>query len=148
MTDLRFGTVSAVGAFSAWRIVDDLDATTALPVDVWTLPNAPTVGDRVLYRVVQGMAVVLANITSPFRVATGSTAVTIATANTAASTPVTFPVGLFTAVPVVTCSPFTGPPGGGSVFGWPSAVTAAGCTINAMRSNTTTTTISWHAIQV
>lgn len=150
MTDLRLGTITAVGAFSAWRLVDDLDGATALPVNVWTLPNAPTVGDRVLFQVVQGMVVVLANLTSPYRTATGSVSVTIATANVAATAPITFPAGLFTAAPIVVPQIATGVTSvtATPIACWATGVSTAGATINVNRGNTTTTVVVWHAIQV
>lgn len=148
MSDLRLGTVTTVGA--TWKIADDLDGATNLPVDVWTPANAPSVGDRVLYQVVQGMVVVLANISRPTRYATGSVAVTIATANVTASAPITFPAGLFTVAPIVVPQAVTGVT---NVTSTPMVVTAtgastSGATINVNRGNTTTTTVAWHAIQV
>lgn len=150
MTDLRMGTVTAVGAFSAWRLVDDLDGATALPINVWTLPNAPTVNDRVLYQVVQGQVVVLANLTSPYRTAAGVVAVTIATANVTATAGVTFPAGLFTSNPIVVPQIATGVTSVSTtpVAVWASAVSTSGATINVNRANTTTTSVVWHAIEV
>ncbi|HEY7487132.1 MAG TPA: hypothetical protein VH912_21935 [Streptosporangiaceae bacterium] len=80
------------------------------------------------------------------RIVWGSVAVPIATANTAASAAVTFPAGSFTAAPFIVAGISTGPPAAGSAFAWPSAGTASGFTMNAMRSNTSTQTCWYIAI--
>lgn len=59
---MRFATVSSVVG-AVYKIVDDLDASTLMPVDVWMPGGPPIAGDRVLYDVVDGQVVVLADVT-------------------------------------------------------------------------------------
>ena len=67
---------------------------------------------------------------------------------------VVFPVGRFTAPPVVVCTLSGGIPSSGSsspsnnAWAWASNVTASGCNINYRRGAADTGTVDWHAIQV
>lgn len=59
----QFATVTTAPALtssSSWKITDDLDPTTEMPVDVWLPTGPPAVGDRVIYDVVAGQCIVTA----------------------------------------------------------------------------------------
>jgi hypothetical protein len=62
----QFATVTTAPALtsapSSWKITDDLDPTTEMPVDVWLPTGPPAVGDRVIYDVVAGQVVVTASV--------------------------------------------------------------------------------------
>jgi microcystin-dependent protein len=58
---MRFGTIT--NATAPYSVTDDLDSTTAMPVDVWMPAGPPTLNDRVLYDVADGQVVVLADVT-------------------------------------------------------------------------------------
>jgi microcystin-dependent protein len=58
---MRFGTIT--NAAAPYSVTDDLDPSTAMPVDVWMPAGPPTLNDRVLYDVAAGQVVVLADVT-------------------------------------------------------------------------------------
>ena len=81
------------------------------------------------------------------RFAAGRFMVTGITANTNVFANVTFPAGRFTSAPVVVLTPETGNPP--VVFASLNNVTAAGFTIRAYRTDTTTTLpVNWIAVQL
>lgn len=79
--------------------------------------------------------------------AMGSVTITPSAANTPTSAAVTFPVGLFTATPVVLVNPATTVPGT-TVTGWAAnGVTTSGCNITLTRTSTVATSLTWVAVQ-
>ena len=70
-----------------------------------------------------------------------------------ATTNVVFPVGRFTAAPVVVCNIITGNPATGAgapannSSAWASGITAAGCTVNYRRGAADTGVVAWQAVQ-
>lgn len=145
MSDLRFGTISF--ATVPYRLTDDLDLTTELPVDVWVPPVVPAVADRVLYEIVHGQVVVLHDITSPTRI-WGTTLSMGGTANTADSQAISFPAGFFPAAPRVlgTVGSATSNPSTTNTEIYATGITTAGFTANFIRSNTSVCTVRWLAI--
>lgn len=69
------------------------------------------------------------------------------TANTVTTAAVTFPAGLFTAAPVIQVTANTSAPGVVTEVS-ASSVTASGCNVSILRSDTTSTGIWWTAIQM
>lgn len=82
--------------------------------------------------------------------ASGATNVTTTAADVAATTAVTFPVGRFAVPPVIVCQWAASMGNNASQYqiNWPSAVTAAGFTMNVRRWGAATTTVNWHATVV
>lgn len=84
---------------------------------------------------------------TPYAMSTGTVAIT-PVANTPTSTSVTFPVGRFSATPNIFVTANTTVPGStvqGASF---SSGSATGCTLWVYRTNTSSTTINWQAIQM
>ena len=101
-------------------------------------PNGPNA--------VQALAVAVDAL--PLPKAAGSVTVTCTTPSVAESVAVTFPVGAFSAPPIVLVSLATGLSGTITAFAWPGAVTASGFSMFLLRSSTTATAINWIAIRV
>ena len=115
-------------------------------------PTIPAVGDQIT--AAQGLVIAtdliaLAEDTLnlPKAMASGSASVLCATPNVAESVAVVFPVGVFTAPPIVVVSLATGVTDPITAFMWPGAVTAAGFNAFLLRSSTTATAVNWIAIQ-
>jgi hypothetical protein len=142
---MQLGTITVTG--STWTVTSDLDVTTPLIIDYWLPSNAPVTGDRVLFEMVGGQVAVISNVTRPLRVASGAVNVTPTTANVPKSAHVTFPAGLFTVAPSVTVTAATSVPG--STVTGVSANNSATTGFDAFltRTDTTTTTLYWNAIQ-
>jgi len=143
---MRIGTIT--NASNPIKVTDDLDSTTAMPVDVYAPAAAPAVNDRVLYDVVGGLVVVVANITSPVRMWT--TLISQGgTANVVDSQALTFPTGWFTSTPKVVGTLGTGnsAPATVNTEYWANNITTAGFTANMIRSNATACTMRWIAVQ-
>lgn len=95
MTDLLLGTMKSLDPL---EVAADGSAIT-MPVTCYAPPNVPAVDDRVLYQVVDGRVVVLANITTPFRIITGVESLVVVTGNVGITNTVSFPSGFFSIAP-------------------------------------------------
>lgn len=83
----------------------------------------------------------------PARIASGRVDITPSAANTPTSRTVTFPAGRFTATPDVLVAPITSVPGSTVLGAGHTGASASSCTVWLTRTNTTSTSVAWVAVQ-
>lgn len=153
---LLWGVVTSTA--SPVQVVLENDASaTSRPVS-GNAAGPVAVGDRVLLARQKRRLTIVANPTAQARmtatlgalprIATGIASITPTAANTPTSVAVTFPVGRFTATPIVVVIPHTSAPGTQVTGVGISGRSASGCTIVGTRTNTTVLEVGWIAIQV
>lgn len=152
---LLWGVVTAT-ATPVQVVLENDTSATSRPVS-GNAAGPVMVGDRVLLARQRRRLTIVANPTAQTRlagrvaasprIATGTVSIVPTAANTPAYVDVAFPVGRFTAAPVVQVTAATSVPGSQVTGVGVTNVTSTGCRVFVTRINTTATPVNWTAVQ-